>query len=87
MALDDQKGDFSMTLAESLTERYPDHYQRIVECLYAEYLPTQVEYMLGREEAKPTNLVDLFVWASTPEGFDYWHALSGNVFKDPQPIP
>jgi hypothetical protein len=72
-----------MTIAEWLTQDYPDHYQRLVECMYAENETHFVEYRLGREWTPKTNLADLFVWVLTPEGFDYWHSLAGHCFKEP----
>lgn len=63
------------TMREALAERYPLHYQRIVEAMHEQDTPAVVALQLSYPADK-TPLHAAFVWGKTVEGIKYWSMLA-----------
>lgn len=63
------------TMREAIAERYPLHYQRIIEAMHEQDTPAVVALQLSYPSDKAP-LHAAFVWGGTPEGHRYWSMLA-----------
>lgn len=68
-----------MTRFEQLAAAFPNHIQRIAECVY-EWDPRGYEMWRDgcgcERESAGWTLCDAFDWSRTVEGFHYWQSLA-----------
>lgn len=65
-----------MTRREWFQEKYPEQFERILECSKKHY--DGYDYM-NEEVDNMTSLQYAFVWAETSEGMQYWEKLHYGV--------
>jgi hypothetical protein len=66
-----------MTLREALRTYYPQHCQRVIECIH-EQTPDLVEdYLSIWVDSRTVALSKAFIWWETEEGWFYWAKLAG----------